>query len=188
LALTTNPIATDHHQGKKRKRDVSDNKADSSIRVSARSTPDSHTPTMANDTDVQPPKKRARQRPTPNSDAVLERTALNYILYLVGLQNVVIPQTGPLENKPRRLREYEAIAERVFNLTLERREHWEARVNLERELDDTKENVEELELSVAVRDDLEDLLEAKDERLEELEKEKKALEEEIAKLCEAAKA
>ena len=188
LAPSNNPLATEECRCTKRKRSASHNEQDSSIRASARTTADSTALVLANDEDIEPAKKRARGRPGPNSDIVLERLALENILSLVGLQGVAIPQADHLENKSRRLRELEGIAARVGALIVEHGEHWQAAVDFEKEVDDAKEYIEELELSVAVRDDFEDLLEAEYEKVEELEKEKKALEEELAKLKEAVKA
>ena len=180
------PATTGEEPGKKRKRAVSINETDSSIRASAPWTNDTSTATMANENENERPKKRARGRPDPNSDAALERAAFDNILALAGILNVTLPQQDRWEKKSPRLRQYEYIANWIMHLGNEANEHLNARVTLEQALDDAKEEIEELEVQIAVRMDFQDLLEREQEKVEELEKEKKALEEQIANLRKAA--
>jgi hypothetical protein len=191
LDPATSPTIHDGQSCIKRQRAVSATEADYTIRASTAqeigpSAPAA--PTLDGEPNGRYPTKRPRGRPHPNSTVYLERDAFNNILCLTGILNMPIPHTGPDDRKSLRLRQLEHVGEFVHNLLLREQEHWGTQISLEQDLDNAKENIETLELQLALREDLEDLLEVEQDKVKDLEWEKKTLEEEVARLREKVSA
>ncbi|KIW69859.1 hypothetical protein PV04_02182 [Phialophora macrospora] len=167
--------------GKKRKWEASSDEADSSIRMSLAMDPGTSASTGIPSPPSPPPppttsessaakraqraKRKARIRGYFRSP---REVAYNELLEVCGILGVVLPQLRPNEHKTLK----ELQLEYIKNLITDQEE----------KLDLALADVDTLEVQIAVRDDLEDLLEGEQEKAEILENKLKAVEAENAAL------
>jgi hypothetical protein len=176
-ASMTNAALTSKY-GKKRKRVVSISEADSSIRMSLAMAPGASASITIPDPPSLPPTASASsiaKRTQRSRKARIRRyfrspreVVFNEILELCGILGITLPQLRPNEHKTLKELQLEYIKNFI--------------TDQEEKLDLALADVDTLEVQIAVRDDLEDLLEGEQEKAETLENRLKAVEAENAAL------